>query len=136
MRDPRAVRAWQSAILVAVRTRALVTRFPRRGYAKLREQMISAAESISHNIAEGCGASSATDYCRFLDQATRSASELSSQIDLALAYNIAPKKEAFALNGTVIVTRRMIRSLQEVIRADEAQKPPMRTAVKPRSRKR
>ena len=112
------VRAWESAILVAVKARKLAEKFPRHGYTELREQLITAAESISHNIAEGRAASSPKEFLRFLDIAARSASETASQLNLTLEYGIASEKDAFNLIGTIICTRRMIRSLQDKIRAD------------------
>ena len=118
MSDFHQVRAWESAVLVAVKARKLAEKFPRRGYTELREQLIAAAESISHNIAEGRAASSPKEFIRFLDTAARSASETASQLDLALEYGIASKKDAFDLMGTIICTRRMIRSLQATIRTD------------------
>lgn len=118
MHDFHQVRAWESAVLVAVKTRKLVEKFPRRGYAQLRAQLTSAAESISHNIAEGRAASSPKEFLRFLDTAARSATETASQLNLALEYGIAAKKEVFDLMGTIICTRRMIRSLQDKIRKD------------------
>jgi len=112
------VRAWESAILVAVKARKLAEKFPRHGYTELREQLITAAESISHNIAEGRAASSPKEFLRFLDIAARSASETASQLNLTLEYGIASEKDAFNLIGTIICTRRMIRPLQDKIRAD------------------
>jgi len=118
MHDFHQVRAWESAVLVAVKARKLAQRFPRAGYGELREQLITAAESISHNIAEGRGASAPLEFIRFLDTAARSASETASQLNLAQEYGIAQKKEVFDLMGTIICTRRMIRSLQDTIRTD------------------
>jgi four helix bundle protein len=105
-------------VLVAVKARKIVAKFPRRGYSELREQLISAAESISHNIAEGRSASSPEEFLRFLDVAVRSASETASELNLALEYGIASQRDAFDLMGTIICTRRMIRSLQATIRDD------------------
>ena len=119
MQDFRNVRVWESAVLVAVKTRELVARFPRRGYTELRDQMIAAAESIVHNIAEGRAAGSAREFLRFLDMAARSASELSSQVELAKAYDIVDERAAFSLIGSIICTRRMIRSLQRTVRESD-----------------
>jgi len=119
MGDYRRVRAWEAAVKVAKKTREVVSRFPRRGYSELRAQMISSAESIAHNIAEGRTATSQEEYNRFLDVAARSASEVASQLDMAYEYGIVPQREKFALMGSIICTRRMIRSLQETIRHRE-----------------
>ena len=115
MPSPEELRAWQAALQVAVRTRKLVTHFPPRGYAELRDQMTRSAESIGNNIAEGRTSTFDGEYVRFLDTAARSANELSSQLRMAMDYGIVPKWEAFNLNGTVICTRRMIESLRDTV---------------------
>ena len=109
-------------MLLNMKTRRLVAGFPRRGYSETRDQMLSAAESIVNNIAEGRAAGSASEFLRFLEMAARSASELSSQVEMAKAYRIVDPKAAFALIGTIICTRRMIRSLQQAIRDTEAER--------------
>jgi four helix bundle protein len=118
VQDFRHVKAWESAVLVAVKARKIVAKFPRQGYSELREQLIGAAESISHNIAEGRSAGSAKEFLRFLDVAVRSATETISQLNLALEYGIASQRDVFDLIGTIICTRRMIKSLQNTIRDD------------------
>ena len=115
MPSPDAVRAWQAAIQVAVRTRTLLSSFPPRGFTELRDQMIRSSESIGSNIAEGRGSAFEREYIRFLDVAARSANELSSQLTTAMEYGIVPKRKAFNLNGTVICTRRMIESLRDAV---------------------
>ena len=130
MQDFRHVRAWESAVLAAVKVRRIAARFPRTGYAELREQLISAAESISSNIAEGRAASTPKEFLRFLDVAARSSSETASELNLALEYGIAQKRDVFDTIGTIICTRRMIRSLQETIRQDLE-----RISRKPRKRR-
>ena len=118
MPSPDGIRAWQAAVQVAVRVRTLLTHFPRRGYAELRDQMIRSSESVANNIAEGRGSAFEREYIRFLDTAARSANELSSQLTTAMEYGIVPKREAFNLNGTVICTRRMIESLRDTVEAN------------------
>ncbi len=130
MQDFRHVRAWESAILVAVKVRKIVEGFPRTGYAELRDQLIRAAESISNNIAEGRAASTPKEFLRFLDMAARSASETASELNLAREYGIAEQRAVFDAIGTVVCTRRMIRSVQETIREDLK-----RTSRKPKNRR-
>ena len=117
MPSPEYLRAWQAAIQVAVRTRRLLERFPPRGYADLRDQMIRSSESIGNNIAEGRASGFPGEYAKFLDTAIRSAGELSSQLRTAMAYRIVPYWEAFNLNGTVICTRNMVESLRDSVKA-------------------
>jgi four helix bundle protein len=53
-------------------------------YFRLSGQIQSAAGSIKHNIAEGFDAGSNPEFIRFLKMARRSASEVQSQLYLAL----------------------------------------------------
>ena len=112
MSSYRGLKAWQCALINMVKVRDVVSRFPRHGYAELREQMTSAAESVGNNIAEGRAASSPADYRKFLDSAAKSASELCSQIDTGRAYGIIGERTAINLAGSVICNLRMIRELQ------------------------
>jgi four helix bundle protein len=130
MSDYRGLKAWQCAMIDAVKVREVVSRFPRRGYTELREQMVAAAESVCNNIAEGRGASSPKDYRKFLDSAAKSASELCGQIDLAREYGIIRDQTAINLTGSVVCNVRMIRSLQSASVENDRRR--MRTG-KPRS---
>ncbi|HEX8941517.1 MAG TPA: four helix bundle protein [Gemmatimonadaceae bacterium] len=47
----------------------------RAGHAHLRSQLTRAADGISTNIAEGCGASTTKEFARFLDISIKSANE-------------------------------------------------------------
>lgn len=119
MQDFRHLKAWQSALNVAVQTRNIAAHFPKRGYAELKAQMVTSAESIGHNIAEGRGVTvSDQEFIRFLDMALRSASETESQLKHALAYGIVPQRAGFNLTGSIICTRNLIESLQESVRRD------------------
>jgi len=51
---------------------------------KLRDQILDAAGSVMHNIAEGCDAGTDPEFIRFLKMARRSGSEVQSQLYLAL----------------------------------------------------
>jgi four helix bundle protein len=113
MSSPDRLRVWQAAVQVAVRTRSLLTHFPPRGYAELRDQMIRSSESIANNIGEGHVSIFDREFIRFLDTALRSAGELNSQLKMARDYGIVPTRETFALIGTVICTERMIESLRD-----------------------
>jgi len=112
MSDYRRLKAWQSAMINAVRVRDVVSHFPRRGYAELKEQMVTAAESVCNNIAEGRASTSPKDYRKFLDSAAKSASELHGQIDLAREYGIIREQTAINLAGGVVCNLEMIRGLQ------------------------
>lgn len=70
----------------------------------LRHQMQSAAGSVMHNIAEGFDAGSDAEFERFLKYARRSASEVQSQLYLALDRHYmteADFRQAFGLTREV-----------------------------------
>ena len=117
----------------AGKVRDVVSRFPRRGYAELKEQMVKAAESVCNNIAEGRGASSPKDYRKFLDSAAKSASELRGQIDMAREYGVIPDNTAINLTGSVVCSFEMIRGLQSASAENERRRKRIR---KPQSAKR
>lgn len=50
---------------------------------KLRDQILDAAGSVMHNIAEGFDSGTDLEFIRFLKIARRSASEVQSQLNLA-----------------------------------------------------
>ncbi len=51
---------------------------------QLRDQILDAAGSVMHNIAEGCDAGTDPEFVRFLKISRRSASEVQSELYLAL----------------------------------------------------
>jgi four helix bundle protein len=84
---------------------------------RLRDQIRDAAGSVMHNIAEGFDAGSNPEFIRFLKIARRSASEVQSQLYLALdrsyitieelkaAYDLATESKRLA-NGMIAYLRR------------------------------
>ncbi len=83
---------------------------------RLRDQIRDAAGSVMHNIAEGFDAGSNPEFIRFLKMARRSASEVQSQLYLALdnqyirddettqAYNLATEAKRL-INGMIAYLR-------------------------------
>ncbi|MEO5903513.1 MAG: four helix bundle protein [Gemmatimonadaceae bacterium] len=76
MQDYHNLDVWARAHAQSLKVRKATRQFPRSGYASLKKQMTTAAESITFNIVEGCGASSQKDFARFLDISIKSAFEL------------------------------------------------------------
>jgi four helix bundle protein len=75
MRDFRHIRAWQRAHTLSIAIHRLARDFGRKGHAKLRAQLTSAAHSIATNVVEGCGAVTHKEFARFLDISIKSANE-------------------------------------------------------------
>jgi four helix bundle protein len=86
------IRAWQQARELANLVYDLTEK---GGFAKdyrLRDQIQGAAGSIMHNIAEGFDDGSDAEFIHFLKYSRRSASEVQSEIYLALAANTSPSR--------------------------------------------
>ena len=75
MQDFKHIDAWRRGHVLAISIHKIACGFTRAGFSHLRSQLTRAAESISDNIAEGCGASTRKDLAKFLDSAIKSANE-------------------------------------------------------------
>jgi len=88
VQDYRRLRVYANAHALAISVRAATRVFPRSGYASLKSQMTSAAESIGFNIVEGCCASSQKEFARFLQKANdvQRFAKLPEQFGFAIEY--------------------------------------------------
>ena len=75
VQDFKHIQAWQRAHALAIALHKAASHFSRAGHAHLRSQLTRAADGISTNIAEGCGASTTKEFARFLDISIKSANE-------------------------------------------------------------
>jgi four helix bundle protein len=75
MRDYHRLEIWRRAHAVAIAIHEAVRRMRGNHFASLRSQLSRAADSIAATIVEGCGASTAREFARFLDMSIKSASE-------------------------------------------------------------
>lgn len=116
MQDYRRLRVHESAHALAIAVRAATRRFPRSGYTSLKNQMTSAAESISFNIVEGCGADSQKDFARFLEIAIKSSTELENQLKLSKDYGILTGLDWDSLSETTVDVRKMLCGLRKRVR--------------------
>ncbi|HEY9225348.1 MAG TPA: four helix bundle protein [Gemmatimonadaceae bacterium] len=115
MQDFHKVRAWQKAHALAISIRRLTDGFPRTGYARLRNQMIAAAESIADNIAEGCGAATSAEFARFLDMSIKSTSELENQLERGHGYKVLRTDEWRKHVDEVCLVRKMTWGLRRTV---------------------
>lgn len=117
VQDYRKLRVHENAHALAIRVRGATNRFPRIGYASLKGQITSAAESIAFNIVEGCGANSQREFARFLDIGIKSATELEYQLALARDYGVLRNRDWQSLSAATIDVRRMLYGLRTKVRA-------------------
>ena len=117
MQDYRRLHVWARAHSHALNVRKASRRFPRSGYASLKAQITTAAESIAFNIVEGCGSRSPKEFARFLDISIKSAFELEYQLTLARDYRVLTDKDWKTLSEETIDIRKMLCGLRAKVLA-------------------
>ena len=117
MQNFRRLKVWRRAHSLAVAVRSLVRTFPRTGYAELKSQLTSAAESIPSNIVEGCGASSAKEFARYLEISIKSTSETEYRLQLAKDYRILSPRRWARSTREVVEIRKMLYGLRKEVLA-------------------
>ena len=121
MQDYRKLLVWRRAHTLVLNVRTATRRFPRSGYAQLKSQMTTAAESIAFNIVEGCGAATRKEFARFLDISVKSATETHYQLQLARDYGVMRDSDWTQYSAEAIAIRKMLYTLRKkVLDADEA----------------
>lgn len=83
---------------------------------RLRDQINDAAGSIMHNIAEGFDAGSNLEFIRFLKMSRRSASEVQSQLYLALDRTYITNDELNSAYSLATETKRLINGMIAYLR--------------------
>ncbi len=104
------LQSWQKARQLANRIYDLTC----RGEFKDRQlcnQIRDAAGSVMHNIAEGFDAGTRAEFTRFLKIARRSASEVQSELYLALDRKFITRDELDVAYGLATETKRLINSM-------------------------
>jgi four helix bundle protein len=84
---------WQRASKLANSIHSLTSHPEFSKDFRLRDQILDATGSVMHNIAEGCDAGTDPEFIRFLKMARRSASEVQSELYLALDCNYIVESE-------------------------------------------
>src|SRR5687768_7499207 len=93
----RGIKAWEAADLLADEVRAAVARFPSGRSYRLREQLVSAADSIAANISEGSAGQSIPERLRFYRSALASAQETLTFLKRAWGAKLLDRGEYFRL---------------------------------------
>jgi four helix bundle protein len=122
MQDFRRLRVWERAHRFALDVRKVTHSFPRTGYADLKSQLVSAAESIATNIVEGSAASTRKEFARFLEISIKSASEVEYQLQLAVDNAVLLPSKWKELSDEVVEIRKMLIGLRRaVLRGDHGE---------------
>ncbi|MCD6390635.1 MAG: four helix bundle protein [Dehalococcoidia bacterium] len=91
--------------------------FPREETYGLISQLRRAASSVPANIAEGCGCNGNREFARFLEIASRSASETEYYLILAQDLKYLGTKTHEELNNQVTEVKRMLTRLMQKLDA-------------------
>jgi four helix bundle protein len=83
MKDFRQLKVWEKAHTLTLEIYKATVSFPSDERFGLTSQMRRCSSSIGANIAEGCGRSTDGDFCRFLEIAMGSVTELDYHLLLA-----------------------------------------------------
>jgi four helix bundle protein len=109
MRNFRELKVWQKAHPVTLAVYRATQNFPRQEQYGLTAQVRRSALSIGSNIAEGCVKATNADFCRFLNIALGSASELEYQLLLAHDLGYLRSSQHSALEASVQELKRSSR---------------------------
>jgi four helix bundle protein len=108
MQDFKHICAWQRSHALAITLHKGVSHFARAGHAHLRSQLTRAADGISSNTVEGCGAATNKEFARFLDISIKSANETEHHLLTARDLSLFSPDEWQKLAGETIEIRKMI----------------------------
>src|SRR5215467_3873117 len=108
MQDFKHIKAWQRAHALLIAIDKATRHFGKRRYANLRSQLTDAADSISSNIVEGCGADTNKEFARFLDMSIKSANEVEYRLLEARDLDLFDQTTWQGFNDETIEIRKMI----------------------------
>jgi four helix bundle protein len=115
MQDYHDLLVWQRAHAFVLEVRKIADGFP-PGYSNLRNQIISASESITFNIVEGCGAATRAEFARFMDITIKSTNEAQYQLELARDYGILDPELWEKMTSQIIEIRKMAHGFRKKLR--------------------
>ena len=110
------LQSWQKARILANTIYDLTEHAGFNKDFRLRDQIQDAAGSIMHNIAEGFDAGTNPEFIRFLKISRRSASEVQSQLYLALDRKYISKEELHLAYNLATESKRLINGMIAYLR--------------------
>jgi four helix bundle protein len=114
MQDFRKLRVWHLSQRLADRIYELTLGFPDSQKKGLTDQLCRASDSVTSNIAEGCGRQTAEDKVWFYHVALGSINEVDNDLIRAKRIGLVKPEEFNPLNRDVIDVRKMLVSLIKV----------------------
>jgi len=110
------LQSWQKARVLANNVYSITSKGSFEKDYALRDQIQRAVGSVMHNLAEGFDAGSNPEFIRFLRLACRSASEVQSQLYLALDFKYIETNELQKSYDLATETKKLINGLVSYLR--------------------
>jgi len=124
MNNYRDLKVWQAAVNLVVEVYRAIESMPITERFALADQIRRSSVSVASNIAEGAGRNSQREFHYFLSIASGSASELSTQIEIAEKLNYISHQVSEPLIESIAEVHKMIYGLQAAVRRNIKPKPP------------
>lgn len=118
MKDFRDLKVWRSAHELTLSVYRATRAFPKDELYGLTSQIRRCSSSIGANIAEGCGKRGNSEFQRFLQIASGSASELDYHLLLAFDLAFLTEQDYQCLHGTLSQLRKMLTALIQKVESD------------------
>jgi len=120
VKDFRDLRVWEKAHSLTLELYKATALFPRHELYGLTSQIRRASASIGANIAEGCGKRGNSEFQRYLQIASGSASELDYHLLLSHDLNFLPDEDYRSIARDLSELRRMLTSLLLKVASERA----------------
>jgi len=111
MRPHRKLDVWKEAVEFVVAVYQATRSFPKTEQYALADQLRRAAVSIPSNIAEGAARQTKKEFVQFLYIAQGSASEIDTQLEVALKLNYIDESEKDRLDAKLDTIGKMLTGL-------------------------
>ena len=116
MKSHKDLDVWRLAVELATDTYRATKAFPKDEQYGMVSQMRRSAVSIASNIAEGAARQGAKEFSQFLHFALGSASELDTQLEIAMRVDLAMPAELEKLQASTTRIGQMLRGLARSLR--------------------
>lgn len=119
MRPHQKLDLWRRAIDFVVAIYRLTEQFPKEEKFGLTSQLRRAAVSVAANVAEGAARTSTKEFRRLLSHSQGSASEVDTELLIALRLNYLSERDYKSLNKDLDDVGRMITGLSQSLKRQE-----------------
>ena len=116
MKDFRKLQVWDKSHRLTIRIYKVTESFPREEVFGLISQIRRSAVSIPTNIAEGCGRNTDTEFARFMEIASGSASELDYLLMLVRDLDLIDEAQYTKISADVTEIRKMLTTFIKTVR--------------------